>query len=303
MTRVSVILPTYNRPEYVTAAIGSVAAQTHRDWELIVADDGSAEATKRVLSELSDPRISILWLSHSGNPSKVRNAAVRQARGEYVAFLDSDDLWDPTKLETQLAALAASPRCRWCYTAVTEIDSSGRPIQIDGRAPWKPLAGNIVEPLITLEALISTSSVLAERSLVEEVGGFDESQRFGEDYDLWLRLAAKSDVAAIDLRLLLERTGHPVSYGRDRIGAYEGWVQLYGKLTQSLSDPRLRALAARRRSESALTLARLYADAKRGGAVWRTLANDARRGTVTAEWWWQAVKTLVRSVAVPSSRP
>jgi glycosyltransferase involved in cell wall biosynthesis len=296
VTLVSVILPSYDRQACLAAAIDSVFGQTCTDWELIVADDGSADTTRHYLKSVSDPRVQVIWLPHTGNPAKVRNAALQRAQGVYIAFLDSDDLWDPMKLEVQLAALAAAPGCRWCYTAAVDIDAEGKPIEIAGQAPWKPLSGDIVAPLITIEALIVTSAVLVERSLVNEVGGFDESQLFAEDYDLWLRLAGKSDVSVIDRRLTLVRNANIVSYSQDRIGAYEGWVRLYDKLTRSLPDARLRSLAARRRSESALALAGLYANARNSGAVMRTLAQDARRGSrTTADWWWRAAKAMIRA--------
>jgi glycosyltransferase involved in cell wall biosynthesis len=301
VTLVSVILPTYNRAAYVTAAIDSVLEQSCADWELVIADDGSADETAGYLRTLQDRRITILWLPHSGNPSKVRNAAIRRARGTYLAFLDSDDIWSPTKIETQLQAMRSSPGCRWSYTATTDIDATGRLVEIAGRAPWTPLSGNIVEALITIRALVSTSSVVAERSLVEEVGGFDEQQLFGEDYDVFIRLAQRSHVAVVDQRLMFERNQQD-SYSADRIGAYEGWVRLYDNLTRSLRDDRLRALAAHRRAETILVLARLYADAGRGKAAYQALARGAREGPRSPEWWWRALKTFVRTALLAPMR-
>jgi glycosyltransferase involved in cell wall biosynthesis len=301
VTLVSVILPTYNRPGFVAAAIDSVIKQSCPDWELIIADDGSADETADHLRALHDHRITVLRLPHSGNPSKVRNAAIRRARGEYLALLDSDDLWAPTKIETQLATMRSSPGCRWSYTATADIDATGRLVEIAGRAPWTPLSGNIVDALITIRAIVSTSSVMAERSLVEEVGGFDEQQLFGEDYDLFIRLAQRSPVAVVDRRLMFERNQED-SYSADRIGAYEGWVRLYDNLTRSLSDDRLRVLAAHRRAETILILARLYADAGRRTAAYQALARAARGGPRSPEWWWRALKTLVRATLLTPMR-
>jgi glycosyltransferase involved in cell wall biosynthesis len=295
VTLVSVILPTYNRAAYVTAAVDSVLKQSCADWELIIADDGSAHETARCLDAFGDRRIIVLRLPHSGNPSKVRNAAIRRAQGEYLALLDSDDIWAPAKLETQLATMRASPGCRWSYTATADIDPTGRLVEIAGRAPWKPFSGNIVDALISLRAIVSTSSVMAERSLVEEAGGFDEQQLFGEDYDLFIRLALRSPVVVVEQRLMFERNLQSESYSTDRIGAYEGWVRLYDNLTQSLHDERLRALAAQRRAETSLVLARLYADAGHRTAARGALARGARRGPRPADWWWRALKTFVRT--------
>src|SRR5258708_34074473 len=110
---ISIILPTFNRLKYLRLAVDSVFAQTFADWELLIADDGSDEETRAYLRGLENlPRVKVIWLSHSGNPSAVRNAALREARGDYIAFLDSDDMWMPAKLEPQIYVLTASHR-RW----------------------------------------------------------------------------------------------------------------------------------------------------------------------------------------------
>src|SRR6188472_4452458 len=121
----SVILPAYNRLTHLRTAIASVRAQTLTDWELIIADDGSDGETRAFLRELSEKRIRVLSLEHSGNPSVVRNAAIRAASGKFLAFLDSDDLWLPHKLERQLVLMRATPARRWSYTQVRRIDDEG----------------------------------------------------------------------------------------------------------------------------------------------------------------------------------
>jgi glycosyltransferase involved in cell wall biosynthesis len=110
---ISVILPTFNRMEFLRAAVESVLRQTDPDWELIIADDGSGEETKAYLRSLDDPRVRVLFLAHSGRPSVARNVAIRVARGTYLAFMDSDDIWAPTKLEAQLRAMRTTPSRRW----------------------------------------------------------------------------------------------------------------------------------------------------------------------------------------------
>lgn len=293
-TLVSVVLPTFNQLEYVKVAVTSVLEQTLADWEMVIADDGSAESTREYLRSLDDPRIRTLWLPHSGNPSQVRNAAIRSARGPYLAFLDSDDRWDPRKLEVQLSALQADGGRRWSYTAVERMDEQGRPKSDEEIARWVPYGGNIVEKLLRIEALIATPAVIAERSLVEEVGGFDEDQWFGEDYDLWIRLAMRSEVGVVPERLASVRV-HDESYSRNRLGAYEGWVRLYGKLADTLPEEGLRALARRRGAESTLALAGLYVDAKRSLAAWRTLLVAAPRCWTYPRWSREAAKTMIRA--------
>src|ERR1700734_971226 len=105
---VSIILPTFDRLRFLRPAVDSVLAQSFTDWELVIADDGSGADTRQYLRTLErDARITLIWLTHSGTPAIVRNAALGRAGGEYVAFMDSDDLWTPVKLERQLKALRA----------------------------------------------------------------------------------------------------------------------------------------------------------------------------------------------------
>ena len=138
---VSVILPTYGRLGHLRSCVASVFAQSLVEWELIIADDGSDEETRTWLAALGDPRVQVLLLPHSGNPSKVRNAAIQRARGYYLAFLDSDDLWLPDKLERQVAAMRAAPQRRWSYSRVKRIDAHGEPASDAGVKPWRRFEG------------------------------------------------------------------------------------------------------------------------------------------------------------------
>ncbi|HEU5134685.1 MAG TPA: glycosyltransferase [Steroidobacteraceae bacterium] len=303
MTRplVSVILPAYNRLPHLRAAIESVHAQTLADWELIIADDGSDGEAQAYLSQLTDARIRVLRLPHSGNPSAVRNAAIRNASGEFLAFLDSDDLWLPHKLERQLALMSERPTRRWSYTQIRRIDASGNDASSKGVVPWRALDGDIIEPLLRLEALIATPSVIADRNLVLEAGGFDEQQRFCEDYDLWLRLAMRSEASAFADTLACVRV-HADNYSQDRIGAHEGWLRLYSKYAGRLDDPRLRAICRQRRATSGLTLAALYGHAGRSRRALRAFADSAADGWSSLGWWPRAARTLLGLLVRPLRR-
>jgi len=293
---VSVILPTFNRAGYLRLAVDSVVGQTLEDWELIIADDGSAEETLLYLRGLKDPRVRIVWLRHSGNLSAVRNAAIFEARGTYLAFLDSDDVWMSRKLEAQVAAMQLSPRRRWSYTFNSRIDELGSLLSDEGVTPFRFLEGDITEALLTVEAALATPTVVAERSLVLEVGVFDVDQLFGEDYDLWLRLSLRSPVTVLPESLASVRV-HTDNYSQDRLGAYRGWVRLYDKMANLVGDPKLQGICRRLQSENALTLAGLYVD--RGapvGVTWRTLFASSRHGWASRHWWSRATKTAVRSL-------
>jgi glycosyltransferase involved in cell wall biosynthesis len=300
---VSIILPTYNRLSCLREAVASVFVQTYEDWEMIIADDGSSKETRAYLRAIADPRVTVLWLSHTGIPSVARNQAIRRARGRYLAFLDSDDQWRPAKLEVQLDALRASPDCRWSYTAVDLIDDEGYPVDRTGFAPWVPYAGNIVEQILSIQAHIAIDAVMAERSMVLEVGSFDEGQRFAEDYDLYIRLAMRGPVHVIDAPLAVVRAGNGENYSANRIEVYEGWVQLYEKYAATLPCQRLRALARRRRAENLLILARLYTNAGKSWAALRTLLFGTPRSLLAyPPWAWCGAKEVARVCFVMTRR-
>ena len=288
---VSVILPTFNRLAYLREAVGSVLTQTFTDWELIVADDGSQPETAAYLAVLGDaPRTRVLRLAHSGNPAMVRNAALREARGTYVAFLDSDDRWLPRKLEVQLAVQRSRASCRWSYTTEDLIEADGT---LRARAPGVMTLheGAIFEPLLTLDAALSTPCVLAERALIEAVGGFDEGQRFFEDYDLWLRLSLRSDVAAIAEPLAQVRN-HAEHYSADRVGVYQSRLRLIEKMTVLATGEHQHALLHRERAKTAADLARAYAASGRRSAALGMLWHSRTLALAAGHWWSDAAYTL-----------
>ena len=288
---VSVILPAYGRLEHLRACVASVLGQSLTTWELIIADDGSDDATRAWLAGIGDPRVRVLLLPHSGNPARVRNAALRVARGRYLAFLDSDDLWLPEKLERQLAAMSAAPARRWSYSRVQRIDAQGAPASEAGVQDWRRIEGAIVEPLLKIEALVATPAVVAERSLVEEAQGFDEGQQFCEDYDLWIRLALRSEATAVDQPLACVRV-HDSNYSQDRSGAHAGWVRLYAKQSRLVGTPRLRALCRRQQARSGLALAASLGSRGEGRAARRAFAAAARVGWPYPRWWASALRTF-----------
>lgn len=299
----SVILPTFDRPQYLRPAIESVYAQTFADWELIIADDGSSAETRSGLRGLtaSDPRVRILWLPHAGNPARARNAAIEAASGRYLAFLDSDDVWAPSKLEKQLAALRRHPGRRWSYTASDRIDQEGRPLgAAPAGGPPPPLPeGWIIAPLLRLELNVAMPTVMAERGLALEAGGFDEEQRFGEYHDLCARLALRSEVVAVAEPLCSVRA-HGAHYSGDRIAAYRSWVRLHGKWAELAPTPALRAHCRRQRARASLVLAGLQVDRGDRGALWASLGEASRFSWPYPRWWLGAGKTAARAL-VPRS--
>ena len=183
MPRVSAIIPTYNRKAFVLEAIESVLAQTYKDYELIVVDDGSDDGTAEALKQYGE-RIRYVYQRHGG-VSTGRNRGLELARGEFIAFLDSDDLWLPKKLQMQVAFMDANPQAQICYTDEIWIR---RGVRVNPRKKHAKYSGWIYPYCLPL-CIISPSSALMRRDIFAEVGSFDPAFPVCEDYDLWLRVA------------------------------------------------------------------------------------------------------------------
>jgi glycosyltransferase involved in cell wall biosynthesis len=290
---VSVVLPTFNRLKYLRPAIESVYAQTFRDWELIIADDGSDLETRQYLQSLeTELRVTVVWLSHTGRPSMARNAGLLKAVGEYVAFLDSDDLWAPRKLQRQIETLRARADCRWSYTAFLRVDAGGNPLAEEVRRPWVPYEGNIFEQVVTGRASIRTPSVLATRELITQAGGFDEAMLSAEDYDLWLRLALYSEVAVVDEPLVYVRY-HEENHTREWQTAFVGRDRSLRR-RQQLVDTERRSLLREERVRNALQLAGGHAKTGAQGRALRVLWQSLPYSWTYPRWWLFGLKTLLR---------
>lgn len=205
---VSVIIPTYNRAWTVEKAIDSVLAQDYPDFEVIVVDDGSTDATQRVLSSYKNAIIPIRQANRG--VSAARNRGVAEASGRLIAFLDSDDYWQSQKLSVQVAFFNAHPDALICQTQEIWI-RNGRRVN-PGKRHQKP-SGMIFVPSLDL-CLVSPSAVMVKRRLFTELGGFDENLPACEDYDLWLRVSCKYPVHLINRPLVVKRGGHPDQLSR-----------------------------------------------------------------------------------------
>ncbi len=190
--QVSVVIPTYNRAQYVTKAIESVLAQTYTDYEIIIVDDGSTDDTPVVLRAYAD-RIRVVHQENAG-PSAARNAGIQAARGRWVAFLDSDDEWRPGKLAVQMADLTRHPE--WCahFTNVLFVVPDRAPVSLfDIRGFVPPSAAeNVLErPLVGVldDEIVILSAFIARRETLLEAGPFDPRLHVAEDRDLLMRVA------------------------------------------------------------------------------------------------------------------
>lgn len=291
---VSIVMPTFNRLEVLPETVDSVFRQTLREWELLVADDGSDGDVLDYLETLRrDERVHLLRLAHARNPGKARNRAIGVARAPYLAFLDSDDLWEPAKLERQLATMRANPDCGWSYTAFILVDAVNAPLASERTRLWAPHGGRIFVQTVRTTAAIHPSAVVARTELVRDVGGFDELIDCSEDYDLWMRLALASPACVVGERLVRVRRD-PGNENREVSRAYVARDYSLRKLAARL-DGAERALLEEERSRNALAQA---AETAARGRPWRALVPVARSLTFSwryPRWWYGAAKAVARA--------
>lgn len=201
MPLISVIIPAYNAEKTIKRTIESVLNQTFQDFELLIIDDDSQDSTLEIVSRISDPRIKVFSCSHAG-ASSARNYGFSQSVGEFIAFLDADDLWTPDKLESQLKALQATPKAAVAYSWTDMIDESDQFI-----CPCSHLTanGNIYAKLLLTCFVVSGSNTLIRRQAFIKINGFDESLVASQDFDLYLRLAAQHEYVAVPYPNVLYR--------------------------------------------------------------------------------------------------
>jgi glycosyltransferase involved in cell wall biosynthesis len=271
MPSVSIVLPTYNRHAYLREAVASVLQQTRDDWELFIVDDGSTDDTVRWALSLDDARITLIQRAHTANKSLMRNLGISAATAHFVAFLDSDDRWATDKLERQLAFHHANPRVRWSYTGRRFIDAEGVSIPSSRFRPWEPHSGWLLDKVVSHTANIALPSVMAERSLLCEVGGFDESFDAAEDYELWVRLAEHCECGVLADELLDVRKHREILTQLPEVAL--GFARIYRELAERTADRRLTAELRTREAMSAIDAAARLGEQRR----WRAAAAAVMR--------------------------
>jgi glycosyltransferase involved in cell wall biosynthesis len=200
---ITIVIPTRNRADRVSAAIGSVLAQTDRNWELIVVDDGSTDDTEAAIRSFDDDRIKYIRQNNQG-VSTARNRGIAESRGNLIAFLDSDDRWEPEKLRVQRAFFESHPDIYICQTEEIWIRNGRRVNPMKKHA--KP-SGWIFKECLNL-CLVSPSAVMLRREVLDRIGLFDESLPACEDYDLWLRASLVYEIVTLPEVLTTKMGGH-----------------------------------------------------------------------------------------------
>jgi glycosyltransferase involved in cell wall biosynthesis len=233
MAGVSVIIPTFNRALKVVRAVASVLYQTFTDYEVLVVDDGSEDATSEALTPFGSR---VRYIRHSTNQgvSAARNMGIRESDSPLLAFLDSDDYWLPGKLAAQVSFFSEHPEAVACQTEELWIR---RGVRVNPMKKHLKPSGEVFEPSLRL-CVVSPSAVVLRRSLLDEVGLFDEELPACEDYDLWLRISCKYPIWLITESHVVKEGGAPDQLSRTVEGLDQYRIRAIARLVErgSLSE-------------------------------------------------------------------
>ena len=292
---VTVVTAAYNAARWIDATLESVLAQTYRWFEYVVVDDGSTDDTPQHLARFGDA-VRVLRIPNSG-AAAARNAGIRAARGQYIAFLDHDDLWEPDKLEQQMALHEADPALAWSYTDAAVFDpDTGETLHLASEKSI-PRTGDVLEALLFVD-FIPFPSAVVRRDVFDRFGLLDErpERRHIDDWDFWLRIAGSYRVGYVAAPLLRYRW-HPVQATqrmslevslRNRLALIDEAVERH--------PHRLKPLRARAHAAVFVAVGRLYLS--RGDAQEaRTLFARALRHDATYRPAW----IFLAAASVPSS--
>jgi glycosyltransferase involved in cell wall biosynthesis len=290
MPRVSVIIPVHNRVQAVGEAIDSVLGQTYRDFEVIVVDDASTDDTASALTHHRAP-VRVVRRERSSGAGAARNDGIRASTGEFIAFLDSDDLYSPRRLESAVDLLDAHREYGAVYADAVELaPTPGLPASRWVAARGGGRSGWILDSILAHD-LVRTPTITARRAVLDRVGLFDEDLPVGEDSDLWWRIAVQTQMGYTDEIVATVRVSAD-SISRKGSTVSQGWVRRSQKALRSL-----RVTARERR----LLQARLYEDLRNHasdldeeGHAWqaRSACLLAARTALAAGFWGSAFKSV-----------
>lgn len=226
MATISVIIPAYNAERTILETIKSVQEQIFSDFELIVINDGSKDRTEEIVQGIKDDRIKI-FAYENGGLATARNRGISHATGEFIAFLDADDLWTPDKLELQLALLKQHPEAGVAYswTCFMDVDKQEK-ISLFLPSSCDTFAGNVYQRLLLSNFIHSGSNTLVRREAIESVGGFDPACASSADWDYWLRLSKNWSFEVVPKPQILYRRASGSMSSKVELMRKEGLIAL-----------------------------------------------------------------------------
>ncbi|MBD2501189.1 glycosyltransferase family 2 protein [Anabaena azotica] len=229
MPKVSVVIPSYNAMKYLPATVESVLQQTFTDFEVLIINDGSSDNILEWTTQITDPRVRVISQENKGL-SGARNTGINNSSGEYIAFIDADDLWLPSKLEKQVKCLDNNPQAGLVYTWTAWTDETGKPT---GVIVASDVEGYVWEQMVVNDKISNGSSAMVRRICFDKVGLFDTELTSSEDRDMWIRLAAHYHFAVVKEPLTLYRR-HSQSMSKNRPKMLKNIRRVFEKTFESV---------------------------------------------------------------------
>lgn len=229
MPKVSVIIPAYNAMRYLPEAVNSVLRQTFTNFEVLIVDDGSSDQTVEWASQLTEPRVKLISQKNAG-AAGARNKGIANSQGEYIAFLDADDVWEPTKLEKQVKCLDDNLSVGLVHTWIAFIDEQGK---ATGNVMTTHGEGEVWKQVVEYNPVRCGSTAMLRRSCFENVGVFDEAFRLSEDWEMWIRIASRYSFALVKEPLVCYRQ-HPNNKSKNYQAMLQTLCKIIDKSLQSL---------------------------------------------------------------------
>ncbi len=280
---VSVIIPTYNRLSMLLEAIASVLAQTYVNWELIIVDDGSTDGTVEAIRNNEDISCQLICLPHTANLGYLLNTGAKKSNGEWLAFLDSDDLWMPGKLEQQIETLKKEKK-KWAYGEYEFIDENYRSIY---KSPdrFTSFAGPIVEKVVLAQTAITVCSIIIEKKFFNEIGGFSIDPAIRWDTEFILRSALQAEVA-VTKNIVMQVRDHSGRSYKTRKYPWERSVLAYKAFLKLKLEKKIKNLA---RKQLAYLLSEASVQRFAMGYYWvalRQLSHSLWKRDKPRHWLW-----------------
>ncbi|OYR56280.1 glycosyltransferase family 2 protein [Halorubrum halodurans] len=227
---VSIVIPVYEQPDLLVDALNSISRQTFDNYEVLVVDDSSKEKFKPIIDKYDD-RVRLLTHDENKGAAEARNTGINVARGEFIAFLDADDTWDPTKLKKQLREFEKSDNyLGLVYTGFVQYELDG--------TEWKrypEASGDIYIEELERDRIHPTSTVMVRQECLDHVGGFDSSLPSRQDYDLWIRITEHYEVGQVD-EILVDKREQPDSISKDFESRIKGDLAVFEKVQKRAGD-------------------------------------------------------------------
>lgn len=243
MSKVSVIVPVYNGAETISKTLESVLAQTYKDIEIIVVNDGSTDDTLSVISAFEKDRVRVFSQKNSGAPA-ARNYGLAQAKGDYISFIDADDLWSKDKVESQVAVLDHSdPKVGVVYSWTALIDSKDT---VFSYLPKKACIGDVYKRILTTNFLISGSNAMIRKVCIDQVGGMDTSLKYTDDWDFFIRLASVCHFSVVPKYQIYYRqsnTSITAQVSKSELGSLDVIEKAFNSAPEEFQDLRPKAVS------------------------------------------------------------